>query len=246
MFDDVKDKVGIITGGNGRLGQTFAESLQLKNRVYLFDIQEKCSILKERVFYSQVDITNEDATRTAVGDILKKEKRIDFLINNAALQITNSFEKMTIDDFRRSIDVNLNAAYVCIKAVCDAMISQQSGNIINIASMYGINIADPNIYGNSGLNSPDAYAASKAGLIHLTKYLAVNLAKYNIRVNSISPAGVFNNQPREFLEKYLPKVPMNRMLNREELVGPLLFLLSDVSSYITGHNLVVDGGFSCL
>ncbi|HAW59113.1 MAG TPA: short-chain dehydrogenase [Bacteroidales bacterium] len=246
MFDDVKDKVGIITGGNGRLGQTFAESLQLKNRVYLFDIQEKCSILKERVFYSQVDITNEDATRRAVGDILKKEKRIDFLINNAALQITNSFEKMTVGDFRRSIDVNLNAAYICIKAVCDAMISQQSGNIINIASMYGITIADPNIYGNSGLNSPDAYAASKAGLIHLTRYLAVNLAKYNIRVNSISPAGVFNNQPQEFLEKYLPKVPMNRMLNREELVGPLLFLLSDVSSYITGHNLVVDGGFSCL
>ena len=246
MFDDVKDKVGIITGGNGRLGQTFAESLQLKNRVYLFDIQEKCSILNERIFYYQVDITNEDATRSAVGDILKKEKHIDFLINNAALQITNCFEKMTIDDFRRSIDVNLNAAYICIKAVCDAMISQQSGNIINIASMYGITIADPNIYGNSGLNSPDAYAASKAGLIHLTRYLAVNLAKYNIRVNSISPAGVFNNQPQEFLEKYLPKIPMNRMLNREELVGPLLFLLSDVSSYITGHNLVVDGGFSCL
>lgn len=246
MFDDVKDKVGIITGGNGRLGQTFAESLQLKNRIYLFDIQDKCFVIKERVFYSRVDITNEDATRTAVGDILKKEKRIDFLINNAALQITNSFEKMTIDDFRRSIDVNLNAAYICIKAVCDAMISQQSGNIINIASMYGTTIADPNIYGNSGLNSPDAYAASKAGLIHLTRYLAVNFAKYNIRVNAISPAGVFNDQPQDFLEKYLPKIPMNRMLNREELVGPLLFLLSDASSYITGHNLIVDGGFSCL
>lgn len=246
MYDDIKDKVGIITGGNGRLGQTFAESLHLKNRVYLFDIQDKCAIFNENVFYCQVDITNQDATQTAVGNILKKEKRIDFLINNAALQITNPFEKMTIEDFRRSMDVNLNAAYVCIKAVSSAMISRERGNIVNIASIYGITIADPNIYGNSGLNSPDVYAASKAGLIHLTKYLAVNLAKYNIRVNAISPAGIFNNQPGEFLVKYLPKVPMNRMLNRNELIGPLHFLLSDASSYVTGHNLIVDGGFSCL
>lgn len=246
MYEDIKNKVGIITGGNGRLGQTFAAALQNKNRVYLFDIHDKCLAQDENIFYCQLDIADEETVRTVVGDILRKEKQIDFLINNAALQITNPFEKMTIDDFRKSVDVNLNAAYICIKAVSDSMIIQKKGNIVNIGSIYGITIADPDIYGNSGLNSPDAYAASKAGLIHLTKYLAVNLAKYNIRVNSISPAGVFNNQPQEFLEKYLPKIPVNRMLNRKELIGPLLFLLSDASSYITGHNLIVDGGFSCL
>ncbi len=246
MYEDIKNKVGIITGGNGRLGQTFAAALHNQNRIYLFDIHDKCVMQSENVFYYQLDITDKEAVRRAVENILKKDNRIDFLVNNAALQITNPFEKMTIDDFRKSIDVNLNAAYICIKMVSESMILQKKGNIVNVGSIYGINIANPDIYGNSGLNSPDAYAASKAGLIHLTKYLAVNLAKYKIRVNAISPAGVFNNQPQEFMEKYLPKIPMNRMLNREELIGPLLFLLSDASSYVTGHNLVVDGGFSCL
>lgn len=246
MYNDVKGRVGILTGGNGRVGQTFAEFLQLSNRVYLFDIQDKGLSRSANVFYHQVDITDSDAVQSAVENILKKEARIDFLINNAAIQITDTFEKMSVEDFRRSLDVNLNGAYICTKAVIPVMISQKNGNIINIASIYGITIADPQIYGDSGLNSPDGYAVSKAGLIHLTKYHAVNLVKYNIRVNCISPAGISNNQPREFLENYLPKLPIGRMMDRKELIGPLAFLLSDASSYITGHNLIVDGGFSCL
>lgn len=242
-----KNKIGIITGGNGRLGKTFAEALAKEgNTVYLFDIVEKCDFETGNIIYKKVDISNDKEVFEAVARIYSKHKSIDFLINNAALQITNNYENMSIDDFRKSIDINLNASYICIKAVTEYMIKHKAGNIINIGSIYGVVSADPKIYGNSGLNSPDAYAASKGGLIHLTKYLAVNLAKYNIRVNAISPGGVFNEQPEEFLEKYLPKVPMNRMMDRNELIGPLMFLLSDASSYVTGHNLVVDGGFTII
>lgn len=246
MFD-IKNQVGIITGGNGRLGKTFAEALvQCNVKVHLFDISDSCAFASDKIVYHKVDISNEIEVFDIVDKIIQEDKKIDFLINNAALQITNSYENMSISDFRKSIDINLNAAYICIKAVTRFMMEIKKGTIINIGSMYGVVSADPNMYGNSGLNSPDAYAASKGGLIHLTKYLAVNLAKYNIRVNAISPAGIFNNQPEEFLQKYLPKVPMGRMMNREELVGPLVFLLSDASSYMTGHNLIVDGGFTSI
>lgn len=241
------NKVGIITGGAGRLGKTFAEALSREGtKVYLFDIADDCDFQTENIIYTKLDISNEVEVFKIVDEISQIENRIDFLINNAALQITNNFENMSIDDFRKSIDVNLNASYICIKAVTKYMIKAKSGNIINIGSMYGVVSADPNMYGNSGLNSPDAYAASKGGLIHLTKYLAVNLAKYNIRVNALSPAGVFNNQPEEFMKKYLPKVPMGRMMNREELIGPVLFLLSNSSSYMTGQNLIIDGGFTSI
>lgn len=241
------NKVGIITGGAGRLGKTFAKALASEgNKVYLFDIVNDCDFQTENIIYKKVDISNEVEVFKIVDEINQIENRIDFLINNAALQITNNFENMSIDDFRKSIDINLNASYICIKAVTKYMMQTKSGNIINIGSMYGVVSADPNMYGNSRLNSPDAYAASKGGLIHLSKYLAVNLAKYNIRVNTLSPAGVFNNQPEEFIEKYLPKVPMGRMMDREELIGPLLFLLSNASSYMTGQNLIVDGGFTSI
>ena len=177
---------------------------------------------------------------------MAKEGHIDFLINCAALQITKPFESISVEEFETSLDVNLTGGYRVIKLVSDVFIRQNYGNIINIASIYGVVVSDPNMYGQSGLNNPDVYAASKSGLIHLSKYLAVNLAKYNIRVNCISPAGVFNNQTNEFLEKYLPKVPMGRMMDKEELLGPVQFLLSKSSSYITGHNLMVDGGFTLL
>ncbi len=246
MFEDVTNQVGIITGGNGRLGQTFARALAPVNRVYLLDLQPEPVAAVPNAVYFEADITNEARVNDVCKDILRREGRIDFLVNNAALQITQPFETMTVEDFRRSVDVNLNAAYICIRAVARGMMERRSGNIVNIGSTYGVVAADPSLYGAAGLNSPDAYAASKGGLIHLTRYLAVNLARYNIRVNTLSPAGVFDNQPEEFLEKYLPKCPLGRMLRREELVGPLLFLLSSASSYVTGHNLVVDGGFTVM
>jgi NAD(P)-dependent dehydrogenase (short-subunit alcohol dehydrogenase family) len=246
MFEDVSGRIGIITGANGCLGQVFARGLCDQNRVYLLDLQPECALRHPNLGYFQADIVQETQINKIVDDIVQREGRLDFLVNNAAVQITKTFEQMTVEDFRRSIEVNLNGAYTCIRAATRSMIARRSGSIVNIGSIYGIVVSDPSIYASSGLNSPDAYAASKAGLIHLTRYLAVNLAKYNIRVNTLSPGGVLNDQPKEFLDKYLPKCPLGRMLNREELVGPLKFLLSSAASYVTGHNLVVDGGFTAI
>tara|TARA_A100001015_G_C15022184_1_gene728577 strand:- start:420 stop:1154 length:735 start_codon:yes stop_codon:yes gene_type:complete len=240
----IKNKVGIITGGTGRIGKYLAKELAKLNKVYSLDlmIQENSS----RVVNIQTDLKDINSVKNSIDHISNKEGQIDFLINCAALQITKPFESISIEEFETSIDVNLTGLYRVIKQVSKVFIDQKFGNIINFSSIYGVVISDPNMYGDSGLNSPDVYAASKAGLIQLSKYLAVNLAKYNIRVNSISPAGVFNNQDTEFLDKYLPKVPLGRMMDKEELLGPVLFLLSPNSSYITGHNLMVDGGFTLL
>ena len=246
MHEYLKDKVGVITGGNGRLAQTFYRSLKNHNRVYLVDVQSGPIDPDQADFYRQLNITDEAAVCSTFGEIVLKEGKIDFLVNNAALQITNPFERASVEEFRRSIDTNLTGAYACIRAATDVMMRQRSGNIVNVGSMYGVVSADPNLYGSSGLNSPDSYAASKGGLIHLTRYLAANLAQHGIRVNALSPGGVFNGQPQEFLARYAAKCPMARMAYREELVGPLAFLLSDASSYVTGHNLVVDGGFTII
>lgn len=246
MYDDLNGKVGVITGGNGRLAQTFYKSLVNRNRVYLVDVQSVPTDTAQAEFYRSLDITDEAAVRSTLEKIVQKEGKIDFLVNNAALQITNSFERATVEEFRRCIDANLTGAYVCIRSVATIMLRQGFGNIVNIGSMYGVVSADPSLYGDSGLNSPDSYAASKGGLIHLTRYLAANLAKHNIRVNTLSPGGVFNGQPQEFLARYTGKCPMGRMADREELVGPLVFLLSEASSYVTGHNLIVDGGFTII
>jgi NAD(P)-dependent dehydrogenase (short-subunit alcohol dehydrogenase family) len=247
MDSEFEGKVGLITGGGGRLGSFFGEVLAENNRIYLLDREAPPCDLGGNLAFCECDIRDENVVNDVFENIRSSnDGRIDFLINCAALQITKPFEKMSVTEFRDSIDVNLNSAYICIKAVSDAMIQQKKGVIVNIGSIYGVVSADPAIYGSSGLNSPDAYAASKGGLIHLTKYLAANLASHGIRVNCLSPGGVFNNQPDEFLEKYAAKCPMRRMVNREELIGPLKFLLSDASSCVTGHNLIVDGGFTII
>jgi NAD(P)-dependent dehydrogenase (short-subunit alcohol dehydrogenase family) len=125
------------------------------------------------------------------------------------------------------------------------MREQGGGNIINIGSMYGVVSPDPRMYGDeSSLRSPEVYAASKAGVIQLTRYLAVHLAAHNIRVNCLSPGGVFNDQTEEFSKSYNARVPLGRMAKPEDMKGALVFLASDASSYVTGHNLVVDGGFT--
>jgi NAD(P)-dependent dehydrogenase (short-subunit alcohol dehydrogenase family) len=206
-----------------------------------------------------VDITIKDQVERMVGTVMERFGRIDILINNAALTVKgggerardyfNKFEDYPLDLWEQALRVNLTGAFLCCQAVGKQMVSQKRGVILNIASDVGTISPDHRIYEGvtsphtgEPFNTPASYATTKAGLIHLTKYLATYWAKDGIRVNSLSPGGVFANHDPVFVKNLAERIPLGRMANVDEYQGAVLFLVSDASSYMTGANLIVDGG----
>ena len=199
------------------------------------------------VCYHPLDVVDQQSVKTLVRWTVKRCKKIDILVNGAMGVGKNfyaSVERYTQDDFNKVLSVNVTGTFLCSRAVAEVMKKDRGGSIINIASIYGVVAADPSIYAGSGINSPAAYAASKGAIVNLTRYLAVTWAKENIRVNSISPGGVFNDQPEEFVSNYSKRTPLGRMAKKSDLKGAVVFLASPASGYITGHNLLVDGGWT--
>ena len=250
-------KVAVVTGGTGFLGKEFCETLSAQGAdVAVVDLSESdCKKFAEdlakkhktKAIGVKADITKKSEVEKAVSEIVKKRGRIDILVNNAAVKTKNfyaPFESYPLEDWEQAMAVNLTGAFLFSQAVGKEMLKRRKGSVINIASVYGVQPPDKKIYEGSKINTPAVYTASKAGLIGLTKYLAEYWAENGIRVNSISPGGVFNNQEKEFVKKYAQKVPLGRMANKNELNGTLLFLASDDSSYVTGQNLIVDGGLT--
>ena len=152
------------------------------------------------------------------------------------------FEDQSIDTWRRAMEVNLTAVFDLSKGLAPLLKSSKNGSIVNIASIYGIHGSDWSLYEGTGMNNPAAYGASKGGLIQLTRWLATAIAP-EVRVNAISPGGIFKNQPEEFVKRYEDKTPMGRMANAEDFRGALAYLTSDLSKYVTGQVLQVDGGW---
>jgi NAD(P)-dependent dehydrogenase (short-subunit alcohol dehydrogenase family) len=183
-----------------------------------------------------------------INKILKNYGKIDGLVNNAYPKNKNygrKFEDVTYEDFCENINLYVGGYFLITQQVSKVMIKQNYGNIINIGSIYGFTAPRFEIYEGTEMTTPVEYAAIKGAIINLTKYLASYLGKYNIRVNCISPGGVYDHQPETFVKKYSQKVLLEkRMANVDDLTGALLFLLSDSSKYITGQNIVVDGGWS--
>lgn len=206
-----------------------------------------------------VDITIKDQVERMVGTVIERFGRIDILVNNAALTVKgggerardyfNKFEDYPLDLWEQALQVNLTGAFLCCQAVGKKMVSQKRGVILNIASDVGTISPDHRIYEGvtsphtgEPFNTPASYATTKAGLIHLTKYLATYWAKDGIRVNSLSPGGVFANHDPAFVKNLTERIPLGRMAKVDEYQGAVLFLVSDASSYMTGANLIVDGG----
>ena len=269
MFD-LKDKTALITGGCGLLGVKHAEAiLEFGGKVILADVvsvDEGSWIVDElerkynthsewitdRVRFEWMDVTNE----ASIQKTIDKYNKIDILINNAAIDPKvedgmgwkNKFEHLELESWNKTIDVILNGTFLCSKLVIKKMLGPhpvteyctQGGVILNIASDLSIISPDQRIYDDGG--KPASYGVAKAGVVNLTKYLATYLAKKNIRVNSLSPAGVYNNQSDEFVSKFSNLIPMDRMADQDEYKGAVVFMCSDASSFMTGHNLVVDGG----
>lgn len=254
---DLTGKVAIVTGGAGLLGPTFAEALsECGAKVILADINKAKGVRIARdlsqktggdVFYHPADVTDKRSVQSLISAVIKKFRKIHILVNGAVGSGKNFYapvEKYSLDDWNHVMAVNVGGAFISSQAVGEVMKKQKEGSIINIASIYGLVGADQRIYGRSGINSPAVYAASKGAIINLTRYLSVYWASYGIRVNCISPGGVYNRQDKKFVKKYSSRTPMGRMLDKDELKGAVAFLASSNSSYVTGHNLVVDGGWT--
>src|SRR5687767_12071290 len=266
---DLTERVAVVTGGVGLLGAEFCRTLaEAGAAVAVVDLNTPASqAVAESLTNSgypalalSADITQPESVKAAVDTLLSTFGRIDVLVNSAALDpkfdpeavdkgITpGAFEDYPLDLWNSALNVNLTGMFLMTQACVRPMLEQgKKGSIINICSTYGLNGPDQRIYVKDGLRvafKPVYYTVTKAGVMGFTKYLAAYYAETEIRVNALTPGGVFNNHEDYFVKNYSAKTILGRMAKKDEMNGALLFLASDASSYMTGNNLVVDGGWT--
>ena len=254
-------RVAFLSGATGHLGRSMAEALASAGAHVVLNgrrgdvLEAFCDELTKRghkVSAACFDVTDDAAVVKNIALIGEKHGRLDIVVNNASSGRSGTIESTTTDDFAQLYRVNVTAAFriiqVSIPLLRESAKLTRGSSVVNVASMYGRVSPDPSIYGTSGANNPPSYGAAKAALIQLTRYAACHLAPDGIRVNCISP-GPFpaerylQNDPA-FHDRLKAKVPMRRTGDPRELQGPLLFLASDASSYVTGIDLAVDGGWT--
>jgi NAD(P)-dependent dehydrogenase (short-subunit alcohol dehydrogenase family) len=255
----IKGRRVLITGANGNLGRVMAETLgELGADLILLDrpgtdfstlennLSEKWKV---RILTLTYDIEVQEEREALIERVKSDGIGLNCLINNAAFVGSTNlqgwvapFEEQSIETWRRAIEVNLTAAFHLSQAFAPELRAAKSGNIINIASIYGKFGPDLALYDGTEMGNPAAYAASKGGLLQLTRWLATVMAP-DVRVNSISPGGIFRNQQESFVERYISKTPLKRMATEDDFRGAVAFLSTDMSSYVTGQSLSVDGGW---
>ena len=249
----LSQKVALVTGAAGQLGRQFCHALAREGAtVWVSDIElDRCEAVLPHLAQNAphypllLDVTNPESVQNAFSAIKRVSGTVDILINNAGIAVFTPFEERTFEDFMNVIKVNTGGTFLCIQEGSKLMRDQQTrGSIINIGSIYGMVSGDPRIYTDCARKTAECYGASKAAIIHMTKYFAVHLAEFGIRVNCISPGGVFNNQGKDFVKNYSYRTPMGRMANETELAGTVIFLSSSEAAYITGQNIAVDGGWT--
>lgn len=258
-LSNLKGRRALITGSTGALGRIIAETLaELGADLVLVDMPGSdfdvmSASLSERwnvnVAYQVCDLENQTQRTELIASLKRSGSNLNILINNAAFVGTSDltgwsvpFEQQTVETWRRALEVNLTAIFDLCQGLTPLLKKAQGANIINIASIYGINGPDWSLYEGTSMSNPAAYGASKGGLIQFTRWLSTTIAPH-IRVNSISPGGIFRSQPTTFLRRYEAKTPIGRMATEDDFRGVIAYLGSDLASYVTGQNLVVDGGF---
>lgn len=263
---NLKGKTAVITGGIGILGKHFSSGLaEFGANIAVVDLDKKAAgefavELTKRYGIEAIgvgcDVSQPDSVVSMVSKVVDTFGEINILHNNAASKSNDlnaffaPFTEYSLDEWRKVMSVNIDGMFLIAQAIGRQMIAQgKGGSIIQTASIYGIMGPDNRIYKGSyylerEINTPAVYTASKAAVVGLTKYLATLLAGQGIRVNTITPGGVESGQNNEFKKKYSERIPLKRMAGPHEMVGALLYLASDASSYVTGQNIIVDGGLS--
>ena len=257
---DLKGRVALVTGAAGRIGGAVCDALaELGAGVVLLDVAgDRAEELKERLCRERkcraaalaVDLRDHEALRRVPAQVAGEFGRLDIVIHSAALVGLSNLQGWAVpfaqqrdEPWPAALDVNLTSAFVLVQACAPMLKASGNGAVVNIASIYGLVGPDMRLYEGTPLGNPAAYAASKGGLIQLTRWLATALAP-EIRVNALSPGGVWSGQPEAFRAAYEQRTPLRRMATVEDIKGAAVYLASDASRYVTGHNLVVDGGWT--
>ena len=256
---DMSGRQVLITGATGSLGSVMADTLaELGANLLLVDrpnsnfekleseLSEKWKVTIKSI---SCDLEVEKDRIELIEKVKSDENLIHCLINNAAFVGTSNlqgwiapFEEQTIETWHRAIEVNLTAAFHLSQALTPSLQNAEGGNIINVTSIYGEYGPDWNLYKDTTMGNPAAYSASKGGLAQLTRWLATTIAP-NVRVNAISPGGIIRNQPSQFVKRYEDRTPLGRMATEEDFRGAVAYLASDMSKYVTGQILHIDGGW---
>lgn len=256
------EKTAVLTGATGHLGSALAKSLaELGCRLVLIDVDQSAleqlatglplAQSAEHVLFS-CDFSERNARMELIREVSQTIGPIDFLINNAAFVGTSelegwavAFENQSSGVWQTVLEVNLTSMFDFAQGIASNLKMTASPAIVNIASTHAHVGPDWSLYKGTKMSSPAAYSASKAGVVHLTRWLAATMGP-SVRVNSVSPGGIARGQDKSFVEKYISRIPLGRMAEEADVVGPVLFLLGDQASYITGQDIVVDGGYTAI
>jgi len=247
---NLNNKVAVITGATGQLGKVICRGFQQAGAMVVgIDMNIDVNMLKG-VDYYQMDISNKQQVHEVFTKIIAKYEKFDILINNAGVSTFEPFEQRSEESLDWVMDVNLKGTFFCIQEYVNLYDKYEfkSGSIVNVGSTFGVVSPDFRNYTDCDRKNSEIYGATKAGVIQMTKYFAVHLAERNIRINAISPGGVYNPkspQGEDFIKNYSFRCPMKRMADEDEMIGAVLYLTSDAASYTTGQNIIIDGGATC-
>jgi NAD(P)-dependent dehydrogenase (short-subunit alcohol dehydrogenase family) len=241
------NKIVVVTGGSGLLGQSIIKQIRKEGGFAInADIKHSTNLSEGLI---NCDVTDIISVQKCIRSLINEFGKIDGWVNNAYPRTDDwgdYFEDINILSWKNNIDMQLNSVFICCQEVLKVMKAQKYGSIVNIASIYGIVGPDFSIYEGTSMTMPAAYSAIKGGVINFTRYLASYYGLFDIRVNCVSPGGIFDNQTSNFVNKYETKVPLRRMGLPEDISPAVTFLLGKEASYITGQNIIIDGGWTII
>ena len=242
----LKNKVIIVTGGSGLIGKAIIDDIKNKGGIAInADVSVATNLENGTI---KTDITSELSIIETIEQVATHFGKIDGLVNNAYPRTKDwgtRFEDISVDSWRTNVDMQMNSSFVFIQKIAPELLKSK-GSIVNITSIYGVIGNDLSIYEGTNINTAAAYSAIKGGIINFSRYLASYFGKQGIRVNCVSPGGIFDNQHEVFVKNYEKKVPLGRMGTPDDIAPSVSFLLSEEAKYITGQNLIVDGGWTII